>query len=553
MIENTSFSDDLRRYIGMLIQWWWIIVLATVVAALGSFLVSIQMTPVYRASATMLINEAPSSRSNEYTAILTSERLTQTYSQMVTMQPVLEGVIERLGLGSAGIEPAKLASDISVSPVRDTQLIEVSVEDTDPNRAALIANTLIMVFSDQNRAMQVDRYTVSKTSLEQQLRDLEARIEQINTDIQNTPKTVENQSEISRLETTATQYRQTYANLLLSLEQVRLSEAQSVSSVVLAEPARTPQSPIRPRTVQNTLLAAVVGAMLAFGVIFLIEALDDTVKTPEDITHAFGVPVLGIIATHDDQPGSPITVSHPRSPVSEAFRTLRTNMQFASVDHPLRTLLITSPSPADGKSTVAVNLGVVFAQSARNVILLDADLRRPTIHKRMNLVNRQGLSALFVQPNIRIDGMLQKTPTSNLDILTSGDLPPNPAELLGSEKMHAILEHLKEQATMVIIDSPPIMAVTDAAVLSSRVDGVIVVIKPGSTKTAALRHTLEQLQRVNARILGVVVNNVEMSRTRYAYYYSRYYAYYDYYGRGKAEKTSRRAKTFKPTPTNDTN
>lgn len=552
MIENSSFSDDLRRYIGMLIQWWWIIVLATIVAALGAFLVSIQTTPVYRASATMLINEAPSSRSNEYTAILTSERLAQTYSQMMTMQPVLEGVIERLGLGGLGFTPSNLAAHISISPVRDTQLIQVSVEDTDPNRAALVADTLVVVFSDQNRAMQVSRYTVSKTSLEQQLKDLEARIEQLNTEIQNTPKTAENQPEISRLETTAAQYRQTYASLLLSLEQVRLSEAQSVSSVVLAEPARTPQSPIRPRTLQNTLLAAVVGAMLAVGVIFLIEAMDDTVKTPEEITHAFGVPVLGIIATHDDQPGSPITVSHPRVPVAEAFRNLRTNMQFASVDHPLRTLLITSPSPEDGKSTVAVNLGVVFAQSSRNVILVDADMRRPTIHKRMNLVNRQGLSALFVQPNIRIDGMLQKTSTANLDILTSGDLPPNPAELLGSEKMQTILEHFKDQASMVIIDSPPVMAVTDAAVLSSRVDGVLVVITPGKTKTAALRHTLEQLQRASARILGVVVNNVEMSRTRYAYYYSRYYAYYNYYGRGKGDKNQPvRRKLLKPTANND--
>jgi non-specific protein-tyrosine kinase len=267
----------------------------------------------------------------------------------------------------------------------------------------------------------------------------------------------------------------------------------------------------------------------------LFEALDDTIRDPEEIAQRFGVPLLGMIATHEAEKEGPIAQAQPRSPITEAFRSLRTNIQFTSVDHPLHTLLITSPSPKDGKSTVAANLSVVFAQGARKVVLIDADLHRPKQHKLLGVSNRKGLSELFTQPVLQLDGNVRDTNTPNLSILTSGSLPPNPAELLGSEKMHQILTQIHLQAEIIVIDSPPLMAVTDAAVLSSRADGVLLVIRPSVTKLQACKQTIEQLQRLGANLLGYVLNEVNLKRSgyKYTYYYKQYYESYRQYNKGE--------------------
>lgn len=528
-METQLFSEDLRRYLALLWHWAWLLVLATILAGAAAYIVSKQMTPIFQASTTILVNEAPATKTTDYSSILTSERLTQTYSQLLTKQPILAGVIKRLGIN---IDVGVLKKMVQVQPVRDTQLIEVRVQDTNPDRAARIANAIFQEFADQNQALQATRYGASKQSLETQLDQMDQQIQKATANLATLGDSTNNQNERDRLETTLAQYRQTYAYLLQSYELVRLAEANSTSNVVQAEPASPPASPIKPRVFTNTLLAAVVGLLLAVGIAFLVEAMDDTIRNPGDIAHQLGLPVLGMIAKYEYEDDNPITMTQPRAPVAEAFRSLRTNIQFASVDTPLRTLLVTSPSPADGKSTVAVNLGVVLAQSGRKVVILDADLRRPKIHKIIRLANRRGLSDLFVQNQVYLDGAVQKTEIQNYYALTSGSLPPNPSELLGSGKMVDIIHQLEDQAELVVIDTPPLLAVTDACVLAPRVDGVLLIIKPGVTKLAACKQAVEQLRHVGAKILGVVLNEIEIKRSRYYYYHYRgyYYAYYDTYG-----------------------
>ncbi len=373
-----------------------------------------------------------------------------------------------------------------------------------------------------------------------QLDQLETQIEVASSKLANLDDTTENKAERDRLETTIAQYRQTYAYMLQSYEQVLLVEAQTTSNIVSVEPAVPPIVPIRPRTMANTLIAGAVGLLLAIGAVLLIEAMDDTLS-PDDITRQLKLPVLGIITRHNVGE-KPVTSTQPRSPVSEAFRSLRTNIQFASVDRPIRTLLVTSPSPEDGKSTVAANLAVILAQSGREVALVDADLRRPRVHKVFGLSNRQGISGLFVQPKLVINGTMQSTQVPGLSAITSGELPPNPAELLGSEKMFEILQNLLEEKDVLVIDTPPVMAVTDAAVLAPRVDGVIMVVKPGTTKFMACRQAVDQLEQVGARILGLVLNNVEIKRSGYKYaYYRGYYAtYHRYYGNETSPRSAKR-------------
>ena len=518
-LENGFESIDIRQYLALFWQWAWLIALATILAGLAAFLFSQRMTPIYSASTTLYINEAPSSKATDYNSIITSERISGTYSKMLTTRPVLDEVAAHLN-----IDVDSFDEDISVSPINDTTLIEITVDSTSPSLAAAIANELTTVFSAQVKTIQAERFSVSKESLQNQIADMETQI-----DLTTAELTMENDPGVrASLETKITQYRSIYSNLLLSYEQIRLSEAQTVSTVMQVDPAVVPTKPISPQVFRNTALAAMVGFMLAVGVIFVIEAVDDTLKTPDEVKKILGLPVLGVIFKHAAEDGKPITSTSPRSPVSEAFRTLRTNVQYSGVDEPIRTLLITSTDPREGKTTIVTNLGVVFAQNGNRVTLIDADLRKPSLHRKIGVPNRAGLTSLFVRNQDNLDGILQKTGTNNLNVMTSGELPPNPSELLGSKKMATILSQVMELSDLIIIDTPPALAVTDAMVLVPQVDGVLIIIKPGFTKTSGARQVVEQLRRSNAKILGVVLNELDLNKSRYAYKYYNYKGYKSY-------------------------
>lgn len=212
-----------------------------------------------------------------------------------------------------------------------------------------------------------------------------------------------------------------------------------------------------------------------------------------------------------------VTVVNPRSPVSEAYRQLRTNIQFYSLDRPIQTLLITSTGPDEGKTTTLANLGVTFAESGRQVVLIDCDLRRPSLHVRFGLSNETGLTTLMRDEGRPAD-LLRSTDVEHLRVLTSGPLPPNPSELLGSQRMDKIIEAVRDQAEVILLDSPPIIAVTDAAVLSRKVDGVLLVVSVGKTRRDHAVRARRLLEKVNANVLGVVLNNVKYDGSLYHYY-----------------------------------
>jgi non-specific protein-tyrosine kinase len=213
-----------------------------------------------------------------------------------------------------------------------------------------------------------------------------------------------------------------------------------------------------------------------------------------------------------------ITISNPRSPISEAYRTLRTNLEFSSLDKPLKTMVVTSAGPEEGKSTTLANLAVTLAQAEREVILVDCDLRRPSQHEIFDVENGVGLTSMVVDEEAFKNPPLQETPVPNLKLLPSGPLPPNPSELLGSRRMEEIITTLREKADLVLFDAPPIIAVTDAAVLASKVDGVLLVISAGTTKRDHAQRAKALLQKVNARLVGAVLNNVRMDVSLHRYY-----------------------------------
>ena len=218
------------------------------------------------------------------------------------------------------------------------------------------------------------------------------------------------------------------------------------------------------------------------------------------------------------QLSSLITLSDPRSPAAEAYRTLRTNIYFSSLDRSLHTLVVTSVAPGEGKSTMLANLAVSMAQGDKQTILVDTDLRRPTLHTLFNLNNDQGLTSLFINAKGPIEPALKDVRVPNLQVLTSGPLPPNPAELLGSQRMLEVIEALKSRTDIVLFDAPPVVAVTDASVLGTRVDGVLLVIQSGQTRREHAKRAKEQLEKLNIHIIGAVLTGASTDNTIRGYY-----------------------------------
>jgi non-specific protein-tyrosine kinase len=212
-----------------------------------------------------------------------------------------------------------------------------------------------------------------------------------------------------------------------------------------------------------------------------------------------------------------VTLSDPRSPAAEAYRSLRTNLEFSSLDEPLRTMVVTSPAPEAGKSTTLANLAVTMAQAGKQVILVDCDLRRPSLHELFGVPNNSGLTSVILD-DAASPLPLRETGVAGLRLLTSGPLPPNPAELLGSRRMADLIKTLREQADVVLFDAPPVIAVTDAAILASQMDGVLLVLNAGVTKRDHAQRARAALDKVNARIVGTVLNNEKLDTSLYGYY-----------------------------------
>jgi non-specific protein-tyrosine kinase len=222
----------------------------------------------------------------------------------------------------------------------------------------------------------------------------------------------------------------------------------------------------------------------------------------------------------DDRTSTLITITHPRSPISEAFRTLRTNLEFTSLDKPIRSMVVTSPAPEEGKSTTLSNLAVTIAQAGRRVILVDCDLRRPSLHQIFDARAAPGFTDMMRDDALMQNPPLQETGIANLRLLSSGTIPPNPSELLASRRMSDLVAALLVQADMVLFDAPPVIAVTDAAVLASKVDAALLVVSAGKTKRDHAKKAKALLEKVNARLIGTVLNNVKGEAGMYQYYSS---------------------------------
>jgi len=316
-----------------------------------------------------------------------------------------------------------------------------------------------------------------------------------------------------------------------------------------------PLFPVKPNKKLNLLLGALIGLGLGVAITFLKEYFDDSLKSPDEIEN-LGFNLLAAIpkieledvekkaqkkweltdAGEAKQIESRlITHFDPRSPVSEAYRTLRTNLQFSKIEGSIKAILVTSSGPKEGKSTSIANLAITLAQMGSKVVLIDTDLRRPVIHSIFGHKKEEGLTN-YIMDQIPLENAIKDTMVDNLKIITSGILPPNPSELLGSTKMEDLIAKLKEKYDLILFDSPPVIAVTDAAVLSTKVDCVFLVVSSGQTNKDAIVRATTLLENVKARILGAVLNNVDYENN----YGSSYYQYYHYYYGAQSKRKGRK-------------
>jgi tyrosine-protein kinase Etk/Wzc len=322
-----------------------------------------------------------------------------------------------------------------------------------------------------------------------------------------------------------------------------IEEKSEFGYVDIIDPAIVPLQSVSPKVRLNLLLGVILGLGLGVGFVFAREYVDVRVRTPEDLKKR-GYPVLTAVALMDeeirklggktklDRNGKLIDAHllsfvNPLSSIAESYRRLRTNIIYAQLDRPVGSILVTSPSANEGKSTTVSNLAITFAQAGKKVVLLDTDLRRPGLHDEFGVEKVPGLTELLYE-NAPLESVVRRTPIDNLDLICCGTIPPNPSETLGSQRMKEFLHDLKNQYDMILFDSPPVLAVTDPSILATIADAVIMVVSSGQTRMDALERSIEIIQEVGSKTLGLVLNNFDLRRAYggyYAYYRNKYYTY----------------------------
>ena len=339
--------------------------------------------------------------------------------------------------------------------------------------------------------------------------------------------------------------RSMYESLLTRLKEATITEELKLTNISIVDPARIPQRPLGPDKRKNLMMAVIVGLMGGIGLAFFFEYLDGSIKNSEEIEKQLGLPFLGHVAnmrSHDSVPDGErlIALRYPKSHAAEEFRTVSTNILYSLPDSPTKVLLVTSAVAEEGKTMLAVNLAIVLAQVGKRVLLIDADLRKPNIHTALKLKRAPGL-ADFLAQDVPPSSIFQSTPLKGLYIVSAGTASPNPVELLLSKKMAFLIENVREKLDFIIIDSPPLMMLSDSLGLAPIVDGTVMVIKSGNTPRQTVQKVLHQLAQVKGKIIGAVLNEHDVKRESYYYHYHYRNYYHRYYGQQRERGRQLRA------------
>ncbi len=545
---------ELRDYLNVIRARKWVIIQAVVIVTLTALVVSFLQAPSYEGTAKVLISGQDIGSAILGTAIseLSSqpERGLQTQVQLMQLRPLAENVIRKLGLKT---EPDVLLKTIEVSAVGQTNIVEVKVTAGDARLAAQIANAMADEFVTWSRDYK-------RESIKAAADEVQQRLDQAKQEVLELGRKITQQGKSDDLTAELAIVTGSYTTLAGKLEELRIQEQLEVGSGRVVSAAVVNPAAVAPSPKRNGALGLAVGLVFGLGMAFLYEYLDNTIKSSEEAETIFGAPVLGLIPAekHEKDEKRRLTlITHSGTAAAEAYRVLRNSLDFINFEHNIKTLLVTSAAPAEGKSTVAANLAAGLAMAGKKVVLMSCDFRRPTTQQFFQVNTMIGLSDVLTGANSLKAALQRSSEVPNLMILTSGKLPPNPSELLGSEKMHSLIKELETWADWIIVDTPPLLAVADGAAVARWADGVLVVTKGGESTRDAAKKAAEMLGQIGARIIGSVVWGLEQSSggSGYGYYggkgYRGYYYYADYYNQyqgetpaqGRSQSSQRHAST----------
>lgn len=505
----TEFVELRELLLAVRRRWYLPLITMTLIGFLG-FLYSVGQAKVYSATGTMIVGRSLQATQLNRSDIELGQDLALTYANLARRQPILQGVVDSLGLDESW---TILQRRVRVGPVADTQLLEVRAEDTNPETAQAIADSLMAELIELSRsALGNPLATGSEAFIQQRLANLQVSIEEGQGQLETLERSIAAgeyadtaeleriQSEINVLEGLLADWDSTYAQLLL------LSD-RSLSSNYLAviEPARTDPDPVRPRIPLNTAIAAALGLILGLGLTFLWDRLDDRIGSSQELSQVLNVPDLGIIRqTRFRKPAEGLVTNQASLAEMESYRLLRSKLQYLAQHHARKLILITSPGEDTGRSLLVANLGILMTQVGLRTIIVDANVKDPKQHLLFQLPQRGGLADALLMPGVEADELLKPGPVAQLQILTSGASVSNSAEMLDSLQTHPLFGCLAERADIVLCDGSPSLEFADAAVLASQVDGVVVVVNGRRTARSATKQAIRDLQQVGAEILGVV-------------------------------------------------
>ena len=494
---------DLGTYWRILQRRWWVLVLGVVAAAMVGYYLTSSVTPVYHATVKVLVQGRQTPGVPSASEIEASQQLAKNYGDLIATRPIMERVANELSLDPGSV-------NITVTSPRS--LIEIRASNQDPEMAALIANTTARVFIDDFRSRQFVQIARFQASLEQ------------------------------------------YG--IIQDPAIIAAQASLLSTLAIVEEALPPGSPVSPRRSLKIVFAMLLGLMAAGVLVFVLEYLDDSIKTMDELATvtgmpnlSAGMPIVGSVPRHPTKNGRGPVMLDPEqesSALVESYKFLQTNLEFAALGTPgLRSLLVTSSAPEEGKTTTAANLAISIAGEGKSVILVDADLRKPTQHRIFDLKQEAGLTHLLLG-NVTFEEALTQTSVDGLKVMPSGALPPDATRVLRSARMKEVVELLKNNADLVIFDSPPLLSVTDPMLVAPLVDGVLLVVDAHRTGRKTVKLGAETLQQAKLGIMGTVVNKVS-SRKGGSYYY--YYYFYDYSEDGKGQRRDPLGRLSKPEST----
>jgi capsular exopolysaccharide synthesis family protein len=529
----------LRQYLDLLKRHRWLILQAVVVTAVVAGLVAASRPNVYEATARVLLrpNDPNEQLSNKPVA---ADNLPDRYvsAQTDIVRSMNVATAAAVLLKAPQADTRALLGKIAARQITGTNIVRISAQDATPARAQAIANAFTTAYIENRRQFAISGIDTAVTEIEGKLTDLQTRISALDAAIgggtasPGIPATAEARK--AARDGASVQYESLYSTQQNLVVERTLKRGQAE---LIAE-ATLPGAPVSPKPLRDGALGGVVGLLIGLGLGYAREQLGDKPQSRDDVeqlTNSRVIAELPLEPEASEHPESLSMISRPRGLLAEAVRSLRSSIDFLETDAPARTIVVTSAVPGDGKSLVSANLAAAYALSGRRTVLVMADLRRPRLSSDLPPDERKGLSELVAGAPVELEEQLLRTAIPNLFLLPPGPLPPNPAELLASARAGEILQELADLVDVVIIDTPPLLAVTDGAVLANRADAVLLVAAVDSTTRLAMRRSYEVLASTGTKVLGIVLNKVEAKATQY---YS--------YGYAEMPKKRRRTRALAP-------